>query len=421
MLHRLISCCFLLCLYNLNACAAADSGADYSILYDVSIQSGQQRAEVMIELRGDTLPSKLVLHLDPKQHHIDPNQPGLKLNKQQASWRPGTSPARLRYQFAINQQRQSGSYDSRITEHWAILRADKLIPPITTTAVKGLQSSAELKFRLPAEWSSALPYPAIDGSNNNYNVVDPGRRFIRPKGWLLLGELASRRDKQVVSDDEIEINVAAPSGQNARLQDTLAFIRWNLPTLKQLLPVFPSQVLVVMAGDPMWRGGLSGTRSLFMHSDRPLISGNRTSSLLHELVHVAAGISADKESDWIVEGLAEFYALEILRRSNGISQQRFEQALAKLHHWGLQAPSLLVKRSSGAITARAASLLYQVDQEIRSASSGRASLDDVIQQLANKPAKVTLHAFTTLVEQAAGSQIKLLDREALARQAVAWE
>ena len=43
------------------------------------------------------------------------------------------------------------------------------------------------------------------------------------------------------------------------------------------------RLLIVSAGDPMWRGGLSGPSSMFLHSDRPLISENRTSTLLHEL------------------------------------------------------------------------------------------------------------------------------------------
>ncbi len=39
------------------------------------------------------------------------------------------------------------------------------------------------------------------------------------------------------------------------------------------------------------------------------------------------GIRGDKESDWIVEGLAEFYSIQTLRRSGGIGQKRYEQAV----------------------------------------------------------------------------------------------
>ena len=56
----------------------------------------------------------------------------------------------------------------------------------------------------------------------------------------------------------------------------LAFLRWNLPALVDIFPDFPERVLVVSAGDPMWRGGLSGPGSLYIHAERPLISGNGT-------------------------------------------------------------------------------------------------------------------------------------------------
>ena len=160
----------------------------------------------------------------------------------------------------------------------------------------------------------------------------------------------------------------------------------------------------------MWRGGLSGTRSLFMHADRPLISGNRTSSMLHELVHVATGIRGDKESDWIVEGIAEYYSLETLRRTGGISQRRYDEALVELADWGEESPNLLVKRSSGPITARAVVVLHEVDQEIQKSSGGKRSLDDVVKALAKERCKVTLDKFRSMAEEAAGTPLPQLER-----------
>ena len=37
--------------------------------------------------------------------------------------------------------------------------------------------------------------------------------------------------------------------------------------------------------------------------------------LLHEVMHAMLGIHATSGDDWIVEGLAEFYSLELLRLS----------------------------------------------------------------------------------------------------------
>ena len=77
-----------------------------------------------------------------------------------------------------------------------------------------------------------------------------------------------------------------------------------------------------------------GPASVFLHADRPLISENGTSTLLHELVHVAMGAHAQRGSDWVVEGFAELYSLELLVRSGTISHRHYRDALALLGNWG---------------------------------------------------------------------------------------
>ena len=112
-----------------------------------------------------------------------------------------------------------------------------------------------------------------------------------------------------------------------------------------------------------------------------------TSTLLHELAHIALGIRGDEESDWIVEGLAEYYSLETLRRSGGISEQRYKQALKHLSQWARRSPTLFASDSNGATTARAVLALRASDAEIRSATGGKASLDDVARKLAEERGK----------------------------------
>lgn len=385
-------------------CALADT---YQLLYHAKIDPDSGTARVQIELNGDSLPQELSLNLSSGRYSdLHSDQP-LELKKKRAVWHPSGPNAKLSYSFKINERKGSGSYDSRITKDWAILRSDKLIPPMSVTAPGGLRSHAELQLDLPEGWSSALPYPEVGA--DRYRLHDPGRRFVRPKGWLIVGHIGSRQD--FIAD--IDTKIAAPLGEDVHRQDALAFLSWNLPELKKVFPNFPHQLLIVSAGDPMWRGGLSGTRSLFMHADRPLISGNRTSSMIHELVHVATGIRGDKQSDWIVEGLAEYYSLEILRRSGGISQRRYDESMDKLAEWGREAPSLLVKRSSGPITARAVGVMREVDREIREKSHGEACIDNVARALAKRRGEVTLARFRKLAEKAAGAPIEALDIDRL--------
>ncbi len=199
---------------------------------------------------------------------------------------------------------------------------------------------------------------------------------------MLIGKIGVRSERI----HHVNSIIAAPEGESARRQDTLAFINWNLPKLLDVFPDFPKRVLIVSAGDPMWRGGLSGPGSIFLHSDRPLISENRTSPLLHELVHVALGIRGDNESDWIVEGLAEFYSIQTLRRSGGIGQKRYEQAMDNPEEMGASAHRRYSPRAStGATTARAVLVFQQADAEIRAVTNGAKSLDDVGAQARGRP------------------------------------
>jgi predicted metalloprotease with PDZ domain len=177
-------------------------------------------------------------------------------------------------------------------------------------------------------------------------------------------------------------------------------------------------VLIVSAGDPMWRGGLSGPASIFLHSDRPLISENRTSPLLHELVHVALGIHGDRESDWIVEGLAEFYSVQTLRRSGGIGQKRYEQAVANLQKWARRAPTLFAKSSTGATTARAVLVFQDVDAEIRSVTKNAKSLDDVARKLAADRGEISLIQLQEIAQEVAGKPLQSLQRERLTKPVV---
>jgi predicted metalloprotease with PDZ domain len=111
-------------------------------------------------------------------------------------------------------------------------------------------------------------------------------------------------------------------------------------------------------------------------------------------------------SDWIVEGLAEYYSLETLHRSGTISGERFEKAHADLLVWGETSGPLNSDRSSGPITARAVGVLRAIDAEIRTSSGGAHSLDDVARQLTNEGKPITTERFLELATAAAGAPLR---------------
>lgn len=387
--------------------AAGSGAATYDARYRAQVQPGGGIIHMELKLSGTRLPSRIVLHVDPRRHRSFASTDGLDVQDKVVTWRPRGKFSRLSYDFIVNHERSPGRYDSLMTADWALFRGDKLMPKATVTAVRGLESHATLEFVLPEKWTAITPYaPASGGA---LPLDDPQRRFDRPTGWMLVGKLGNRGEKIA----GIQTIVAAPAGDSARRQDMLAFLNWNLPHMAGVFPTFPPRLLIVSAGDPMWRGGLSGLGSLFLHADRPLISENRTSTLLHELVHVAMGIRSDHESDWIVEGFAEFYSIETLRRSGGIGQQRYDEAMQRLRDWGKRTPELFTKHSSGAQTARAVITLKAADDEIRQLTKGRASLDDVARELAQRRGEVSLELLQSIAKKVAGQPLQSLDRRKL--------
>ena len=194
-----------------------------------------------------------------------------------------------------------------------------------------------------------------------------------------------------------------------RRMDMLALLNWTLPELNAVLPDALPRLTVVSAGEPMWRGGLSAPASLFLHAERPLISENATSALLHEVMHVALGLQARDGFDWIVEGLAEYYSIELLRRGRAITAKRAGTALEQQAEWGQSATELCARASTAETTARAVTVFAALDLELRDKSD--SSLDDVLPMIAG--GAVDLDVLSEVAEQLLGSPPDALHIDAL--------
>ena len=324
-----------------------------------------------------------------------------------ATWRPAPGKARLSYQVKINHQRKSGRFDARMTEDWALLRGDDLVPSGRLSQQDGVRLVSRLKVELPDGWTSVeTGWPRI--GKNRFRIDNRERLFDRPTGWIIAGKLGTRRVKL----GETEVTVAAPVGEGLRRMDIVTMMTFVWPQLQNVFPRDPKKLLVVGAGDPMWRGGLSGPNSLFMHADRPLVSENGTSSLVHELVHVFSRITDADRSDWISEGLAEYYAIELVRRAGGMSEDRYHIVREHLTKWSRKVDSLRTEHSTGPVTAKAVLLLQDLDREIRTRSKSRHSLDDVARGLMRLD-KVTTKDFIEISESLMAGGSKVLDTRLL--------
>ena len=377
----------------------------YSVFYTLTIGPGDgdiAEAGIRVEQESWRL-RELKFSIDPDRHSDFEADGKLDESDGKLTWVLPRQGGTLSYKVRLSQQRKSGAYDALKTADWALFRAGDVFPPATVRTVADASSVAQLELRLPDGWSALTPY--LSGKSKfSFPFENPERRFDRPTGWVLVGRIGVRRG--LIADTRVAIG--APIGEGVHRMDIMAFLRWTLPPIRSVFPSLDSRLVVVSAGEPMWRGGLSGPGSLFLHADRPMISENGTSSMLHELVHVAMGVSGSEHDDWLVEGLAEYYSIKILRVTETLSNRRLELTLADLSEWGDAVDNLFVRRSSGPITARATTLLAELDAWLIEKSNGRRSLDDVVGRIIEARQPYTYRALCVAARKVAGTAVDIL-------------
>jgi hypothetical protein len=381
----------LICLIGCVSCGvpAAETTAgnkpeNYSVHYTITPapRDGSVAIEMAVQQTHGQLRELSFVISDNRMSEIKADG-NLQVSEDTVRWLPGRTGGSLHWRTQIKHQRGSGGHDAWLDADWGIFRAEDIIPRARTRTLKGASSETSLSFVLPGDWSAVSEYSSL---NRQIEIQDPARRFDQPRGWIAMGNLGIRRETIAGT----RIAVAAPEGQSVRRMDMLALLNWTLPELTSVLPDSIPRLTIVSAGDPMWRGGLSAPGSIFIHADRPLISENATSTLVHEVVHVAIGITAASGFDWIVEGIAEYYSLELLQRGGAITPRRYQRALEKQTQWAAFAENLCAAQSTGAVTALAVITFRQLDKEIRKKSGGKVSLDTVVAELAASRSHITL-------------------------------
>lgn len=350
---------------------------EFAIEYRVAFEPERGTAHVVIATAPiDGRLVRLATRLDPDRYTGLRADGTLERDGSTVVWSPPRKGGTLQYRVRVDHRRRGDGYDARMTGDWALLRGDDLVPPLQSVVTRGADARARLRFALPKGWSIETPYSrSRDGKA--FVIIDPERRVDRPEGWLLAGKIGVRRERIA----GMRVAVAAPRGEGVHRNELLAFVNALGIQLEKAFGELPPRLLLVQAGDPMWRGGLSGPRSLYLHASRPLFSGNGTSTPAHELVHVVTRLRGAEEDDWIVEGLAEYYAIELPHRAGLLTASRRGKALAWMRERGAPVKALRTDRSKDRVTARAVVLFAALDAEIAGATDGRRDLDDVVRRL----------------------------------------
>lgn len=380
---------------------ASGAALTYQIVYTVVAHPADGTLDVTMRVRQ---PRGLLreLRFPASSRIVSSSADGdLQIDATEIVWRPPVTGGSLRWTVVAANRRNGNGYDAWLGEDWAILRAEDIIPRASTRTLVGATSQTTMQFDLPDGWSVVTAYA---GNNGKFAIDKQDRRFDQPNGWIALGHLGTRRETIA----GVHVAITGPTGQAIRRMDTLALLNWTLPELARVLQKLPPRLTVVSAGDPMWRGGLSAPQSLYVHAERPLISENATSTLLHEVMHSTLRITTKPGYDWIVEGLAEYYSLELLRRSGSISQSRHSIAMREQARWSKSAKKLCQPASSGAVTALAVVVFAALDAEIRETTENAASLDDLLRQLQFSPQPADLQSLTQIAEQLSNAKSNAL-------------
>ena len=397
----------LLAVFVLPACGVSDSAnpdneREYSAHFTISPEPASSTVRVQLRVRQ---PSALLRELTfPADDTVsDVRGDGqLATDSGQVRWMPPPTGGTLSWRITVYNERGDNGFDAYLGRKWGIFRLEDVIPRARTRTLRRAESITTMQFELPKGWSAVTEYSS---ARTPIAVDRAGRRYDEPAGWVAVGALGVRRETIAGT----RVAIAGPEDQGVRRMDMLALLNWTLPELNAVLPDALPRLTVISAGDPMWRGGLSAPASLFLHADRPLISENGTSALLHEVMHVALGFEARDGFDWIVEGLAEYYGIELLRRGRAITPERAETAMQWQAEWGQEATTLCGPVSSGAITARAVTVFAALDRELRDKSD--SSLDQLLPALVDNPAN--LEALSAAAEQVLGSPADALHSESL--------
>ena len=375
--------------------------------YHVRLLPQSDQAEVRLTLAQGSAVRSLDFDLGDGSHYSDFKADGqwqLSPGKPvRGVWQPATDKASLTYRVRVSHGRKSGSFDTRMTPTWALMRGDDLVPAARLDQQDGIELVSRLEFELPGGWKSVeTAWPRI--GKNKFRIDNVSRLFDRPTGWMLAGHLGSRRTRL----GETEVTVASPRGQGMRRMDVLTLLTFVWPQVQAVFPRHPAKLLIVGANDPMWRGSLGLRESIYLNTRLPLVSESGTSAVVRELAQVFGRVNDRQRSDWISEGFAEYYAIELVRRAGGMSDERYESLHGKLVKASQKVTTLRGEQVNPAQVSKAVLLLQELDREIRLQTRNKRSLDDVMRG-AMRLESVDTKEFVQLAESVIGESSKVLD------------
>ena len=264
--------------FTLLACTQACSthtalANEYQLEYSAQFSAKTDKAIAVIHLRQREGQIKEIdFNMPSDVYEVIDADGEIKVTDARVEWTPPKRGGKISYRYTITQPKGQ-AYDALHTKNWLVLRLGDLFPAGSVRSLPKAQPRATLRMQGPQDWSFESPYGDVTEQSK---AIDGNRKYLRPTGWLVGGKIGTRRDAIAGR----LVTLAAPDNSGFRRLDTLAFLNWTLPEVAKTFPTLPKKLLVVGAPEPMWRGGLSGPNSLYIHVTRPLVSENSTSPMI---------------------------------------------------------------------------------------------------------------------------------------------
>jgi hypothetical protein len=375
----------------------------FSVTYTIEIESHEpDHARVRWTLAGVDEIERIRLRFDPERFDAFSASGLVERRRGEILWSPRGPYAELTYVAHLNHRRAPGKgFDSYAGDGWVLGRTTTFFPRSAVLFRREIEahpeSRARLVVRLPSGWESATVLPS-DTAPDHYVVETPHQRFDHPRGWLLFGHM-HRLETTIAGT---ALTIARAPGVTLATTSIVELLQHALPAVTSLFDRPLPRLLIVLGPDPMWRGGLSGEESFYMHGDRPLRSPDYTSPYLHELFHVAAPFRPQSDAHWVTEGLAEYYSVELQRRFGILSEAHYQRALELFAKHGVWDRDFTHTNVAALRNNSAPLVMYVLDQRIRAATGDQRGLDTVVTSLAREGGVVSTARFLGTVQRVAG-------------------
>ena len=126
--------------------------------YHVRLLPQSDQAEVRLTLAQGAAVRSLDFDLGDGSHYSDFKADGqwqlTEGKPARGVWRPAAEKASLTWRVKISHGRKSGSFDTRMTPSWALMRGEDLVPPARLDQQDGIELVSRLEFELPTGWQS---------------------------------------------------------------------------------------------------------------------------------------------------------------------------------------------------------------------------------------------------------------------------